>query len=179
MQKMILLCRHFCSRTFSFFYVDIFVIVFRRTNNLFGPPSYRLRYFSKDKRKTLWGHNDCYCWGRGGSVAATKRNTGMGWKGKMKLRFVKFLTSRENEIEEKEGGGRRPNLSCLAVTQLARNHSPAPVLALLPHHFHSPSPTPPTNLPLLRSSLSAATDRESNILQLSPPQLSRFSLPSS
>lgn len=112
-------------------------------------------------------------------MAATKRNTGMGWKGKMKLRFVKFLTSRENEIEEKEEGGRRPNLSCLAVTQLARNHSPLLLPALvfiIPTLSPSTQPHQPASP---RSSLSAATDRESNILHLSPSQLFCFSLPSS
>lgn len=44
----------------------------------------------------------CRGWGWGRGLAATKRNTGVGWEGKMKLRFVKFFTSRENEIEKKE-----------------------------------------------------------------------------
>ena len=88
----------------------------------------------------------------------------------MKLRFVKFFTSRENEIEKKEEGGRSTALACSTVTQLARNHSPAPALPLLPSSFHSLSlhPAPPTYL-LRRPSLSAATGRESNALQLSPP----------
>ena len=141
---MILLCRHFCSRTFSFSYVDIFVIVFRRTNNLFGPPSYRLRYFSKDKRKTLWGHNVCYCWGRGERRAATERNTGEGWEGKMKLRFVKFLTSHENEIEKKEEGGRRSNISCLAATQPGRTQTSAPAPTSVFFSSHHPILSPST-----------------------------------
>ena len=42
----------------------------------------------------------------------------------MKLRFVKFFTSRENEIEKKEEGGRSPTTTCLAATQLSRSQSP-------------------------------------------------------
>ena len=61
----------------------------------------------------------------------------------MKLRFVKFLTSRENEIERKEEGGRSTALACSTVTQLARNHSPAPALPFSLHHFIlSPSTQP-------------------------------------
>ena len=88
----------------------------------------------------------------------------------MKLRFVKFFTSRENEIEKKEEGGRSTALACSTVTQLARNHSPAPAPRSSLHHSHSLSlhPAPPTYL-LRRPSLSAATGRESNALQLSPP----------
>lgn len=33
----------------------------------------------------------------------------------MKLRFVKFFTSRENEIEKKEGGGRGTNITCSTI----------------------------------------------------------------
>lgn len=162
-------CRSILIKLFSFptivttvLQTDFFCNKFRRTNNLFGPPSCLLRYFSKDKRKTLWGHNDCYCWGRGGGRTATKRNTGMGRKGKMKLRLVKFFTSRENEIEKEEEGGRRPNISCLAVTQPGRGQSPLPLpFPSFSHHFRPPlpPPAPPTYL-LLRSSLSAATCRQ-------------------
>ena len=101
MQKMILLTDIFRLHCKVILQTDFFRNKFRRTNNLFGPPPCRLRYFSKDKRKTLWEYNVCNG-GRGGSGAAAKRNTGVGWKGKMKLRFVKFFTSRENEIEKKE-----------------------------------------------------------------------------
>ena len=87
----------------------------------------------------------------------------------MKLRFVKFFTSRENEIEKKEGGGRsRITIAC-SVTQLARNHSPAPALPFSLHHSHSLSLHPAHQPASPRPSLSAATDRESNALQLSPP----------
>ena len=40
--------------------------------------------------------------GVGGPAVPWRTNTGVGWEGKMKLRFVKFLTSRENEIRKKE-----------------------------------------------------------------------------
>ena len=97
----------------------------------------------------------------------------------MKLRFVKFFTSRENEIEKKEGGeGRSRTTIVCSVTQLAR--SPLPALVLL---FSSSFPFSPSTQPHQpaspRPSLSAATDRESNALQLSLPQLSRFSPSSS
>ena len=65
----------------------------------------------------------------------------------MKLRFVKFFTSRENEIEKKEEGGRRSNISCLAVTQLGRSQSPrsrSPLLfsSSLHHSILPPSTRP-------------------------------------
>ena len=52
----------------------------------------------------------------------------------MKLRFVKFLTSRENEIERKEEGGQRLKLQCL--------FSPGQSAALLPLPPPSPSIIP-------------------------------------
>ena len=80
---------------------DFFRNNFRRTNNL-------LRYFSIDERKTLWGHKYCYCYrGRDNLPSPWRANAGEGWEGKMKLRFVKFLTSRENEIEKKEEAEQR------------------------------------------------------------------------
>ena len=125
-------------------YVDILCFVFRRTNNLF-------RYFSIGKRKTLWGHKYYYCYrGRGSSAVPWRANTGEGWKGKMKLRLVKFLTSRENEIENKEEGGRsRTTITLSAIAQLGRSHSPAP--APLPPSFHTipfslPPPVPPARI---------------------------------
>ena len=93
----------------------------------------------------------------------------------MKLRFVKFLTSRENEIEKKEEGGQRLKLQYL--------FSPGQAAALLPllppPSIISLSPTRPTSPHPLPPNLSAATGQKSNILQLSPPQLFRFSLSSS
>ena len=44
----------------------------------------------------------------------------------MKLRLVKFLTSRENEIEKKEEGGRSTTIMRSASTQPGRSQSPAP-----------------------------------------------------
>ena len=67
----------------------------------------------------------------------------------MKLRFVKFLTSRENEIETKEGGeegeGALPSRAPLPPSQAAAPlHSP-----LLPSSLHSSSlhPAPPARIP--------------------------------
>ena len=62
----------------------------------------------------------------------------------MKLRFVKFFTSRENEIEKKEEGGR----NCMLCRHQARPR-PEPMLHLLfPPSFPLSLPPPsPTNLP--------------------------------
>ena len=62
----------------------------------------------------------------------------------MKLHFVKFLTSRENEIEKKEGGGRGLKLQCL--------FSPGQAAARLPlspsflHRSPFPPPVPPARI---------------------------------
>ena len=91
----------------------------------------------------------------------------------MKLRFVKFLTSRENEIEKKEEGGRgrgptitcsfhhpaRPRPAPLPLSSPSSLHHSRPLLLLHPAH----QPASP------RPSLSAATCRKSNALQLSLP----------
>ena len=122
---------------------DFFRNKFRRTNNL-------LRYFSIDKRKRLWEHKYYHCYrGEGGPAVPWLANTGEGWEGKMKLRFVKFLTSRENEIEKKEGGeegeGALPSRAPLPPSQAAAPlHSP-----LLPSSLHSSSlhPAPPARIP--------------------------------
>ena len=87
--------------------------------------------------------------GWGSSAAPWRVNTGEGWEGKMKLRFVKFLTSRENEIEKKEEGGRRSKPAIMRSTVPAR---PQPALRSRSHFcflFLSPFPSssPSTNLP--------------------------------
>ena len=72
----------------------------------------------------------------------------------MKLRFVKFLTSRENEIEKKEEGGSSTTIARSAITQPGRGQSLCYIL-LLPSSFYSlpppiptsPHPPPPTCLP--------------------------------
>ena len=62
----------------------------------------------------------------------------------MKLHFVKFLTSRENEIEKKEEGGRRLKFQCL--------FSPGQSAARLPlspsflHRSPFPPPVPPARI---------------------------------
>lgn len=144
MQKMILLTDIFRLRCKTVLQTDFFCNKFRRINNLFGPSSCRLRYFSKDKRKTLWRHKYCYCYrGEGSPAVPWRANTGVGRKGKMKLRFVKFFTSRENEIEKKEEG---TAIACSAVTQLGRGKgsrsSSRPPLQL-PFSLPPPSPTSP------------------------------------
>lgn len=67
----------------------------------------------------------------------------------MKLRLVKFLTSRENEIEKKEEEGRSPIITCSTTSQPGRSQTPLP----LPLLFSPPfiisallSPTQPTSL---------------------------------
>ena len=63
----------------------------------------------------------------------------------MKLRFVKFFTSRENEIEKKEEGGRKePAITCSSITSLARGQSSLPLPLLfspLSSSFPSSSPS--------------------------------------
>ena len=89
----------------------------------------------------------------------------------MKLRFVKFFTSRENEIEKKEGGGRRSTaITCSTTSQLARSHSPRFRSPLLSSSFPFFLPPPSPISPLLHhSSFSSVTGRESKTLQLSLP----------
>ena len=81
----------------------------------------------------------------------------------MKLRFVKFLTSRENEIEKKEEGG--PTLRAPLPPARPR---PEPMLCLPPPSTISVLFLPPPTSPHPPSpSFPSATCRESNILQLS------------
>ena len=75
----------------------------------------------------------------------------------MKLRFVKFLTSRENEIEKKEEGGRRTNIACLAATRPVRSQAPAPRYSF--HHHSSLPPPAPTSPHPPPPSFPAATCR--------------------
>lgn len=65
----------------------------------------------------------------------------------MKLRFVKFLTSRENEIEKREEGGRSPTITCLVIPQLARSQTPLPFSPSSLHHSILSPLSSPTNLP--------------------------------
>ena len=88
----------------------------------------------------------------------------------MKLRFVKFFASRENEIEEKE----KEDCHCVFYRHPAgprsglppRSHLSPPAITPLPLH-----PVPPARSHH-RPSLPSATCRESNILQLSLPSCS-------
>ena len=87
----------------------------------------------------------------------------------MKLRFVKFLTSRENEIEEKE----KEDCHCVFYRHPARPRPEPMRYLLLPSSFPSSLPPPSPTSPLLHhSSFSSATGRESNTLQLSLPSCS-------
>lgn len=82
----------------------------------------------------------------GSPAVPWRANTGVGWEGKMKLRFVKFFTSRENEIEKKE---EEEDFHCVFFhPQSGRSQSPLPFLPSSLHHFRSLSlhPTPPTYL---------------------------------
>ena len=91
----------------------------------------------------------------------------------MKLRLVKFFTSRENEIEKKEEGGRRINITCSTtlIQASARAHARSVLALLFPSSFHpflplpppSPQPAAPACLPpraakqLLQLSLSSCS----------------------
>ena len=82
----------------------------------------------------------------------------------MKLRLVKFLTSRENEIEKKEEGeGALPSCALPPPSQAAAR---APLRSRSPPPFIFPLSLPPpfsaSKCPLRRSSLSAATCRSSH-----------------
>ena len=135
MQKMILLCRHFCSRTFSFSHVDIFVIVFRCTNILFGAPSCRLRYFSKDKRKRLWEHKcgvegkmmrlSPHMWG------GEKIENEIEWLVKILTKCEMKLRSRKEEIKWNCGA------RLAAARALLRSTLSIPALYLSLHHVQS------------------------------------------
>lgn len=85
----------------------------------------------------------------------------------MKLRFVKFLTSRENEIEEKED---EDGTTTSTILPPGRDQS-LPSTSLLPPSPHSLPPPVPPPAPL-PPSLSSATCRKNNILQLSLPSCS-------
>ena len=89
----------------------------------------------------------------------------------MKLRFVKFLTSRENEIEKKEKEDEIPRF---ATTQLGRDQSPVPLPLSSLYHFRSLPPSAPPARALYRPSFPSATGRKSDVLQLSFPQLFCF-----
>ena len=58
--------------------------------------------FLKTKGKRYGEINIAITTGVGSPAVPWRANAGMGRGEKMKLRFVKFLTSRENEIEKKE-----------------------------------------------------------------------------
>ena len=148
-------------------YVDILCFVFRRTNNL-------LRYFSIDKRKTLWRDKYSPATGVGSPAVPWRANSGVGWEGKMKLRFVKFLTSRGNEIEKREDND---GTIVSAIIPPGRGQS-LPSVSLLPPSFPlSPPPVPPLAPPppqlLLRH---GSKERCPPAI---PPQLFRSSLSSS
>ena len=90
----------------------------------------------------------------------------------MKLRLVKFLTSREDEIEKKEEGGRSTTIMRSASTRPRPRPQPRSVLALLlPSSFHSLflHHSPPARVSLRRSSLSAATCRQAVAPAIPPP----------
>ena len=89
---------------------DFFRNKFRYTNNLFGPP---YATFLKTKRKDYGDIIIAIATGVGGPAVPWRANAGVGWEGKMKLCFVKFLTSRENEIEKKEEEEEGLKLQCL------------------------------------------------------------------
>ena len=81
----------------------------------------------------------------GGPAVPWRANSGVGWEGKMKLRFVKFLTSRGNEIEKKENedGTTAPT----AIIPPGRDQS-LPSASLLPPSSRSlPPPVPPSTAP--------------------------------
>ena len=61
----------------------------------------------------------------------------------MKLRFVKFFTSRENEIEKKEGGEEGVGLPSRALSSLSQSPLPLPSLTITSVLSPSTQPTSP------------------------------------
>ena len=110
-QKMILLTDIFRLHCKTVLQTDFFRNKFRCTNILSGAPSCRLRYFSKDKRKTLWEHKYCYCGVEGKMMWASPRMWG-GEEIENEIEgLVKILTkckmklrSRREEIKWNCGG---------------------------------------------------------------------------
>lgn len=109
--------------------------------------------------------------GWGSPAVPWRANAGVGWKGKMKLRFVKFFTSRENEIEkkEKEDGATMPVVippargQSLCSTSSSRHHfpflflHPAPPARLLRHSLPPPRVGRAMSSSYLRHSRSASS----------------------
>lgn len=90
----------------------------------------------------------------------------------MKLRLVKFLTSRENEIEKKEEGGKehRHYLLCRHPARPRPEPAPAPPLPFIISVLSSS--TQPHQPASLRSSFSSATNRESDASSYLSPAVS-------
>ena len=90
----------------------------------------------------------------------------------MKLRLVKNFTSRENEIERKEEGGRSTTITRPSATQpgLGQSSCPLPDLTLLLPSSFLPLPPPSSRQPATcRPSLSAATCRQAVAPAIPPP----------
>ena len=142
MQKMILLTDIFRLHCKTVLQTDFFCNKFRRTNILFGPPSYRLRYFSKDKRKTLWGHKYCYCGVEGRMMRPSQHMWGgekieneIEWLVKILTKCKMKLRSRREEIKWNCGIG------LAAARALLRSVLSIPALYLPPPHLvHSRLP---------------------------------------
>ena len=142
MQKMILQTDIFRLHCKMVLQTDFFRNKFWRTNILFGAPSCRLRYFSKDKRKTLWGHKYCYCGVEDKMMWASPRMWG-GEKIENEIeRLVKILTKCKMKLKS-----RREEIKWNCGTRLAA----ARVLlrsASSYHRFHflSLHPSPPARI---------------------------------
>lgn len=153
---------------------DFFRNKFRRTNILFGAPSCRLRYFSKDKRKTLWRH----CGVEGKMMRAEQCMWG-GEKIENEIkRLVKILTKCKMKLKSRK---RRDKM------KLRNPARPRPgryfTSLLFPPPFiisFSPPPPSPTNLPPPpQPQLVGRHVPEEQYSPAIPLQLFRFSLPSS
>ena len=152
--------------------------------------------FLKTKGKDYIDIIICYCYRGRRSCRPVADKCREGWKGKMKLRFVKFLTSRENEIEKKEEEG--PTLHALLSSQLGRGQShlsrsylllpPSFTISLhpaqLPRTLRRPAPPPPRTgraifssyplsscsaSPFLLHKITEATERGGRGTQLADP----------
>lgn len=154
MQKMILLTDIFRLHCKTVLQTDFFCNKFRRTNILFGPPSCRLRYFSKDKRKTLWGHKYYYC-GVEGKMMRPSQHMWGGEKIENEIeQFVKILTKCKMKLRSRR---RRDKM------KLWNRASHGQSVTSLRFIYSRALPSSTTSSPLSTTSLTShsATDRKS------------------
>ena len=145
MQKMILLTDIFRLHCKVILQTDFFCNKFRRTNNLFGLPSYHLRYFSKDKRKRLWGHKYFHCY-RGRDNLPSRGGQMPGRGGKENEIAICEIFNKPWKWNWEEGGSRtKTTIVCSAIPPVRPRPKPRSRSSPPPPSFRSPflHPAPP------------------------------------